>query len=180
MAKGIVFGADYYHEQWDRSLWESDARRMQTLGLKAVRRMEFAWTLIEAREGEYDFSLFDEVIALFARYDIKVVLGTPTATFPAWLFEKDPSVVQTYPDGTYRDFGTRRRQGRAQPCRQGGSARPLPGNGRPQGEAVRIAQQHQGRHQDRRNTGQGRSLGGHRRTHHCQTHRLVLRPEEAL
>jgi beta-galactosidase len=85
MAKGILFGTDYYPEQWDRSLWESDARRMQTLGLKAVRLMGFAWTLIEPREGEYDFSLFDEVITLFARYDIKVVLGTPTATFFAVL-----------------------------------------------------------------------------------------------
>jgi beta-galactosidase len=51
MAKGILFGADYYPEPWDRSLWESDVRRMQTLRLKAVRRTEFAWTLIEPQEG---------------------------------------------------------------------------------------------------------------------------------
>lgn len=105
---GVVFGVDYYPEQWDRSFWESDARRMREMGLSSVRMMEFAWAVIEPKPGKYDFSLFDEVIGILAKEGLKTVLGTPTATFPAWLYKKDPNMVQIHPSGIYRDFGTRR------------------------------------------------------------------------
>ena len=107
-AGGVLFGVDYYPEQWDRSLWESDARRMREMGIKAVRLMEFAWALLEPEEGRFDFSLFDKAVALLAGRGLSVVLGTPTATFPAWLYRKDPDMVQVHPSGIYRDFGTRR------------------------------------------------------------------------
>ena len=103
-----VFGADYYPEQWKRDIWESDARRMKEMGLAEIRLMEFAWILLEPEEGTYDFSLFDEVIDLFASYGIKTILGTPTATFPEWLYRKDPDLVQVHPDGTKKSFGIRR------------------------------------------------------------------------
>ncbi|TAL38035.1 MAG: beta-galactosidase [Spirochaetes bacterium] len=106
--KGVLFGVDYYPEQWDRSLWESDARRMREMGIKAARLMEFAWVLLEPREGKYDFSLFDEAIDVLAAQGIGIVLGTPTATFPYWLYEKDPAMVQVNPNRMSRDFGARR------------------------------------------------------------------------
>lgn len=106
--KGVLFGVDYYPEQWDRSLWESDFRRMREMGFRSVRMMEFAWVLLEPRPGKFDFTLFDEAVDLAAANDLTVVLGTPTATFPAWLYKKDPGMVQVHPFGIYRDFGTRR------------------------------------------------------------------------
>jgi len=105
---GVLFGVDYYPEQWDRALWESDFRRMREMGFRSVRMMEFAWSLLEPRPGKYDFSLFDEAIRLAGENGLSVVLGTPTATFPAWLYHKDPGMVQIHPSGVYRDFGTRR------------------------------------------------------------------------
>ena len=105
---GICFGADYYPEQWDRSMWEDDARRMKDMGISMVRMMEFAWIILEPSPGKYDFSLFDEAIDIFAGHGIKTVLGTPTATPPVWLHQKDPGMMQVYPDGTYKDFGSRR------------------------------------------------------------------------
>ena len=104
-------GVDYYPEQWDRSLWESDASRMQQMGIQVVRMMEFAWALLEPEEKLFDFSLFDDAIAVLTRHGLQVVLGTPTATFPAWLVDKDPDVIQVHPTGGKRLFGTRR-----QPC----------------------------------------------------------------
>lgn len=104
----FLFGVDYYPEQWDKSLWESDAKRMHDAGIEAIRIMEFAWILIEKKEGLFDFSLFDEVIDIFSRYNIKVVLGTPTATIPFWLYEKDKSIMQVTYDGTRKEFGGRR------------------------------------------------------------------------
>jgi len=104
-------GVDYYPEQWDRSVWDADASRMQQMGIQVVRIMEFAWALLEPEEKHYDFSLFDDAIAVLARHGLQVVLGTPTATFPAWLYDKDPDLVQIHPSGSKRIFGARR-----QPC----------------------------------------------------------------
>jgi len=108
MSQEILFGVDYYPEHWNPCLWESDAVRMQAMGVKAVRLMEFAWAILEPQQGHFDFTLFDTVIELLARHGIAIVLGTPTATLPAWLYAKDPGLVQVSPDGGVKAFGTRR------------------------------------------------------------------------
>lgn len=104
----LTFGVDWYPEQWDRSLWESDADRMKDFGVRVVRMMEFAWALVEPESGRYDFSLFDEAMNVLARRGISVVIGTPTATCPAWLAEDPSGVTQIHPSGRARDFGARR------------------------------------------------------------------------
>jgi len=109
--KTIEFGVDYYPDQWDRSLWDSDFARIKEMGAGTVRMMEFAWAIIEPREGIFDFTLFDDAIALAAKHGLKVILGTPTATIPVWLHDLDPSIMQTHPSGGRRAFGIRR-----QPC----------------------------------------------------------------
>ena len=103
----ISFGADWYPEQWDESRWEADADRMKSFGFDVARIMEFAWTLIEPEKGLYDFSLFDRALAVLAARGISVILGTPTASFPAWLLDEG-EVLQVARDGRRRGFGTRR------------------------------------------------------------------------
>lgn len=105
---GVLWGVDYYPEQWEPSIYKADAKRMREMGIKSVRMMEFAWIIIELEEGQYDFSLFDDVIEIMAAEGIKTILGTPTATFPIWLYEKDPDMVQIHPTEIKRKFGTRR------------------------------------------------------------------------
>ncbi|HEX2955059.1 MAG TPA: beta-galactosidase, partial [Bacillota bacterium] len=105
---GMRFGVDYYPEQWARERWQSDLQRMKAMGFSVIRVMEFAWTLLEPEEGRYDFSLFDDFISEAQSQKFQIILGTPTATFPAWLYEKNPRIVQTHPDGSQEDFGTRR------------------------------------------------------------------------
>lgn len=111
MHRGVKFGVDYYPEQWDRSLWKSDLARIREMGAHEVRLMEFAWSILEPKKGKFDFSLFDEVIRLCAKEELQVILGTPTATTPAWLAEMDPSIIQAHPSGRTRDWGSRR-----EPC----------------------------------------------------------------
>ena len=106
--RGVQFGVDYYPEQWDHSLWKQDLARIRAMGASEVRLMEFAWSLLEPRKGRCDFSLFDEVISLCAAEGLRVILGTPTATAPAWLVESDPSILQIHPSGRTRDWGARR------------------------------------------------------------------------
>jgi len=107
-AQQLLWGVDWYPEQWDRTLWESDVQRMAKQGFHAVRIMEFAWPILEPKPGTYDFALFDEVIQLLEQYKLGVVLGTPTAILPAWLVDQDPTVLAMHPSRLSRDFGCRR------------------------------------------------------------------------
>ena len=59
-----------------------------SFGVSLVRMMEFAWALIEPEKGRFDFRLFDRAIGILAERGIDVILGTPTATFPAWLLDE--------------------------------------------------------------------------------------------
>ena len=93
------FGVCYYPEQWPESIWEDDARRMQECGVNTVRLGEFAWALMEPREGHYDFALFDRAIDTLGRHGIKTIFGTPTATPPKWLTHKYPEVLGVFANG---------------------------------------------------------------------------------
>jgi beta-galactosidase GanA len=96
--QSFLFGVDYYPEQWPETMWEDDARRMRECGVGAVRIGEFAWALMEPREGTFDFSLFDRVIAALAKHNLKIIFGTPTATPPKWLTQKYPEVLYVFAD----------------------------------------------------------------------------------
>ncbi|MBI3962146.1 MAG: beta-galactosidase [Deinococcus sp.] len=104
----FYFGADYYPEQWPESRWELDTRLMQAAHFNVVRLGEFAWSLLEPREGSFDFAWLDRAIALLHRHGISVVLGTPTATPPAWLITRYPEILPAREDGRRWTFGHRR------------------------------------------------------------------------
>ena len=103
----IRIGIDYYPEHWDPSLWEPDLDEMARMGVHTVRVGEFAWSRMEPKEGVYDFSLFDRVIAGAKERGLKVILGTPTNCPPMWLYEKYPDTVQWEQDGTRSNLGIR-------------------------------------------------------------------------
>ena len=100
-------GVDYYPEQWDSSLLEKDLDTILELGCNVIRIGEFSWHLMEKKEGQYDFSFFDHVIAKAKERGLKVIMGTPTAAIPAWLAKKEPSILSEFENGTKRTFGGR-------------------------------------------------------------------------
>ena len=100
-------GVDYYPEQWDISLMEADLNNICDLGCNAIRIAEFGWHIMEKREGEYDFSFFDHVIERAKARGLRIIMGTPTATIPAWLAKKHPDILSEFEDGTKRTFGGR-------------------------------------------------------------------------
>ncbi len=63
----LALGVCYYPEHWDEGLWESDLDRMLAVGLETVRVFEFAWSVVEKEEEQYDFSLFDRFLSLAER-----------------------------------------------------------------------------------------------------------------
>ena len=101
-------GVCYYPEQWEESLWREDLQRMKDTGITTVRVAEFCWAIFEPEEGRFDFSLFDRFLALCQEEGMKVILGTPTATPPAWLTAKYPEALNALPDETLLRHGARR------------------------------------------------------------------------
>ena len=100
-------GVDYYPEQWDTSLLEQDLDTIVELGCNVIRIAEFSWHLMEKQEGQYDFSFFDRVIEKAKERNLKVIMGTPTATIPAWLAKKHPDILSEFEGGKKRAFGGR-------------------------------------------------------------------------
>ncbi|MBS1852355.1 MAG: beta-galactosidase [Acidobacteria bacterium] len=103
----IFIGDAWYPEQWPESRWEEDLRLMEAANIRMVRIAEFAWSRMEPSEGHYDFEWLDRAIALAAKHNIVVVLGTPTATPPAWLTQKYPDVLRVEENGERAIHGMR-------------------------------------------------------------------------
>ena len=114
----MYFGVDYYPEHWvypyagtpekPEARWERDVELMVEAGVNVVRMGEFAWGLFEPEEGKYDFEWMRRAMDLFAKADIKVVLGTPTAAPPIWLAKKHPEILPVDECGRLLHEGTRR------------------------------------------------------------------------
>ena len=103
----LLMGADWYPEQWPESRWETDVKLMKEAHFTVVRIAEFAWSSMEPLEGRYDFGWLDRAIRLFEKHQIAVVLGTPTATPPAWLTQKYPETLRVEPSGQRVTHGNR-------------------------------------------------------------------------
>ena len=103
----ILVGTAWYPEQWPESRWEEDLRLMEAANIKVVRITEFAWSRMEPSEGHYDFEWLDRAIAAAAKHHIASVLGTPTATPPAWLTLKHPETLRVEPNGQRVTHGNR-------------------------------------------------------------------------
>ncbi len=104
-----MLGVCYYPEHWPEAIWAEDAQRMRALGLSTVRIGEFAWSRLEPVPGNYDFAWFDRAIDILGEAGLRVVIGTPTATPPKWLVDRDPAMLPVDPrTGRVRGFGSRR------------------------------------------------------------------------
>ncbi|CAH1223431.1 Beta-galactosidase BgaA [Paenibacillus plantiphilus] len=104
----LRLGVCYYPEHWDETIWPDDFQRMREMGISIIRIGEFGWSLMEPEEGVFDFSLFDRAVNLAAKFGLQVIMGTPTATPPAWLTQRYPEVLNASHDGTVYQHGGRR------------------------------------------------------------------------
>jgi beta-galactosidase len=106
-AQLISTGVYYYPEHWDSTEWERDLKNMVNMGFEYTHYAEFAWAQLEPEEGKYDFAWLDKAVALAARYKLKVVMCTSTATPPVWLERKHPEVFEMNENGRRSDHGSR-------------------------------------------------------------------------
>lgn len=110
-----ITGVYYYPEHWDESQWERDFRKMKELGFEFTHFAEFAWAQLEPEEGKYNFEWLDRAIGLAAKYDLKVILCTSTATPPVWLTRKYPEILIKQENGVTLDHGARQHASFASP-----------------------------------------------------------------
>jgi beta-galactosidase len=104
----LILGVCYYPEQWPEAMWDDDLSRMVEMGFGVIRVGEFCWTMFEPEEGVFDFSFFQRVMDKAHGHGLSVILGTPTATPPAWLTHKYPEVLNARRDGVRLTHGQRR------------------------------------------------------------------------
>lgn len=95
----VTTGIYYYPEHWEESQWERDISNIAAMGYEFVHLAEFAWFKMEPEEGRYDFNWLDKVVNLCTKYNLKILMCTPSATPPAWMRTRYP---ETYiMDGHY-------------------------------------------------------------------------------
>jgi len=110
-----MLGVCYYPEHWPEQRWAEDARLMRECGLEVVRIGEFAWAKIEPQPGVFDWAWLDRAIATLAGAGLKLILGTPSATPPAWLTQRHPEVLRVDVNGRRWTHGGRRHTCPTQP-----------------------------------------------------------------
>src|SRR5688572_1880126 len=100
-------GVYYYPEAWPAEQWRRDIENIRKLGLEFVHMAEFAWAFMEPAEGRFEFDWLDRAVGLCAEQGMKVILGTPSATPPAWLTCGHPEVLMVDAGGRRMAHGTR-------------------------------------------------------------------------
>ncbi len=103
----MYFGATYYPEHRDPSRWDYDLDNMEKANVNALRMGEFAWKRFEPEDGKYDFKWMDDFMEKASRKGISVVMCPPLRTVPAWLVEKEPSMLLETEEGIRLEFGSR-------------------------------------------------------------------------
>ncbi len=104
----LLFGVDYYPDQTPERLWAEDATMMAAAGVTNVRIAEFAWSLMEPKEGTFAFGWLERAVGVLHAKGIGVILGTPSAAPPPWLSAKYPEILLVNDQGVTLSPGTRR------------------------------------------------------------------------
>ncbi len=107
--KHFLHGGDYNPEQWKNyeGVWDEDMRLMKKANCNEMTMGIFSWSTIEPREGEFDFSVLDEMINRVYENGGRVILATPSGARPRWLAEKYPEVLRVDEYGRRKLFAAR-------------------------------------------------------------------------
>ncbi len=88
----VLYGASYYWEYMPTERLEKDFELMERAGLTFIRVGESTWGVLEPSDGRFDLDWLARVIDRAHKAGLKVILGTPTYSIPAWLYKKHPEI----------------------------------------------------------------------------------------
>ncbi len=103
----VLYGVAYYHEYMPTDRLDKDIQMMKDANITVVRVGESTWSLFEPQEGKFEFTWMDRILDKMQQAGIKVILGTPTYSIPAWMAHKHPEVLIKYPGGAQAYYGIR-------------------------------------------------------------------------
>src|SRR5664279_4937616 len=102
----VLYGAAYYNEYTPQDTptaqavrLDKDVAMMKAAGLNVVRMGESTWSLWEPEDGQFDYAWMDRIVDAMGKAGIKVVLGTPTYSIPAWMAHQHPEILAQRPLG---------------------------------------------------------------------------------
>src|SRR5215469_5189457 len=86
----VLYGAAYYPEYMPYERLDKDVELMKQAGISVVRLGESSWGLWEPEDGRFEYAWMDRVVEQMHKAGIKVIMGTPTYSIPAWMYKKHP------------------------------------------------------------------------------------------
>jgi len=95
----VLYGVAYYNEYMPgddtghAARLEKDVALMKAAGLNVVRMGESTWSLWEPEDGRFEYAWMDRVVDAMGKAGIKVILGTPTYSIPAWMAHQHPEIL---------------------------------------------------------------------------------------
>ena len=100
-----LYGVAYYNEYMpgdQNARLEKDVALMKAAGLNVVRMGESTWSLWEPEDGHFEYAWMDHVVDAMGKAGIKVILGTPTYSIPAWMAHQHPEILaERIPGGMF-------------------------------------------------------------------------------
>jgi len=103
----VLYGVAFYPEYMPYERLDTDVALMKQAGINVVRVGESSWGLWEPEDGHFEFAWMDRVVERMQHAGIKVIMGTPTYSIPAWMYKKHPEIVVTHLDGHTVGYGLR-------------------------------------------------------------------------
>jgi len=103
----VLYGVAYYAEYMPYERLDKDVELMQQAGITVVRIGESSWGLWEPEDGRFEYAWMDRVVEHMRKAGIKVIMGTPTYSIPAWMYKEHPEIVMTKLDGKTIGYGLR-------------------------------------------------------------------------
>jgi beta-galactosidase len=103
----VLYGAAYYNEYMPQDTPTAQAARldkdvalMKDAGLNVVRMGESTWSLWEPEDGRFEYAWMDRVVDAMGKAGIKVIMGTPTYSIPAWMAHQHPEILARAQNGS--------------------------------------------------------------------------------
>ncbi|CAN5575035.1 beta-galactosidase [soil metagenome] len=107
----VLYGAAYYNEYMPADLQpgrlEKDVQLMHEAGISVVRMGESTWSLWEPSDGKFEYAWMDRVVDAMGKAGIKVIMGTPTYSMPAWMAKAHPEFYARPLGGAEMSYGMR-------------------------------------------------------------------------
>jgi beta-galactosidase len=103
----VLYGTAYYHEYMPYERLDKDVAMMKAAGFNVVRLGESTWSLWEPEDGRFEYAWMDRVIDAMGKAGIKVIMGTPTYSIPAWMAKQNPEILARKFNGAQNMYGMR-------------------------------------------------------------------------